>query len=315
MILIVAGVLGLGLLLVLGLVFGVTIIALAVSLLVCAKLVLVWLKGSRYHGQETLEGKVAVVTGANVGIGRAVATDLVRRGARVIMGCRDETRAAVARHKIIQETGVKEDMIEFMQLDLSSFQSVRSFASQLSRRVTSLDILVNNAGVAFLTERRMTEDGQEMVMQVNHFSNFLLTNLVSGLLTRAAHSRVVMVSSLAHAWPKHGIQYDDLQWQTTEYSMREVYGQSKLANILFAKEFGRRFQKSGVTTYSVHPGAVITELGRDIKKKLPTFLIPVTDYLANLGKIFFHFSIHSTKNIFSAQITRGRSSDYNPLLC
>ena len=121
MILIVAGVLGLGLLLVLGLVFGVTIIALAVSLLVCVKLVLVWLKGSRYHGQETLEGKVAVVTGANVGIGRAVATDLVRRGARVIMGCRDETRAAVARHKIIQETGVKEDMIEFMQLDLSSF--------------------------------------------------------------------------------------------------------------------------------------------------------------------------------------------------
>ena len=130
----------------------------------------------------------------------------------------------------------------------------------------------------------MTEDGQEMVFQVNHLGNFLLTNLLTELLVSGGGGRVVMVSSLAHHWPKRGIQYDDLTWQHTPYSMVEAYGQSKLANILFAKEFGKRFSNKGIRTYSVHPGAVITELGRDIKQKLPSFLVPVTDYLASLGK-------------------------------
>ena len=80
-------------------------------------------------------------------------------------------------------------------------------------------------------------------------------------------------------WSRRGIQYDDLTWQSIPFSMVEAYGQSKLANILFAKEFGRRFADQGITTYSV-----ITELGRDFKKKLPGFLVPVTDYLASLGK-------------------------------
>ena len=169
----------------------------------------------------------------------------------------------------------------------------RSFASELTKTVPKLDILVNNAGVAFLSSPVMTEDGQEMVFQVNHLGNFLLTNLLSGLLAAGGGGRVVMVSSLAHDWPRRGIQYDDLTWQHTPYSMVEAYGQSKLANILFAKEFGRRFADKGITTYSVHPGAVITELGRDIKQKLPSFLVPVTDYLASLG------DYHDENDIFN----------------
>ena len=154
----------------------------------------------------------------------------------------------------------------------------------MCKKETSLDILVNNAGVAFQSSPVITEDGQELVMQVNHFGNFLLTNLVSGLLSRATGgSRVVMVSSLAHAWPKRGIQYDDLTWKQTSYSMTDVYGQSKLANILFAKEFGKRFADKGIRTYAVHPGAVITELGREFHKKMPSFVKPITDYFAGLG--------------------------------
>ena len=165
--------------------------------------------------------------------------------------------------------------------------SSRNFASELCKRETSLDILVNNAGVAFQDSPKMTEDGQELVMQVNHFGNFLLTNLLSGLMSNVeGGSRVVMVSSLAHAWPKNGVQYDDLTWKKTPYSNTDVYGQSKLCNILFAKEFGRRFADKRIRTYAVHPGAVITELGREVKKKIPTILLPISNYLASLGKFF-----------------------------
>jgi len=242
-----------------------------------------WCKGTYYISDVRLHGKLAVVTGANVGIGKAVAAGLANRGARVILACRDEKRATDARADIIKETGVDGSQVEFMKIDLSSFQSIRKFASELSKKETSLDILVNNAGVAFQDSPVITEDGQELVMQVNHFGNFLLTNLLSGMLSRpVGGSRVVMVSSLAHAWPKHGIQYNDLTWKETPYSMTDVYGQSKLCNIFFAKEFGRRFADKGIRTYAVHPGAVITELGREVKKKIPTILQPISNYFASL---------------------------------
>ena len=91
-----------------------------------------------------------------------------------------------------------------------------------------------------------------------------------------------MVSSLAHGWVQDGMNYDDVNWEKSAYSMTAAYGKSKLANILFAKEFGQRHQQRGIRTYSVHPGTVLTELGRDIRKKLPGFLVPVTDYLSSL---------------------------------
>ena len=131
---------------------------------------------------------------------------------------------------------------------------------------------MNNAGVAFIP-KTLTEDNLELVSQVNHFANFLLTNLLVDLLAAAGNSRVVMVSSLAHGWVQQGMNYEDVNWEKSDYSMTVAYGYSKLANILFAKEFGRRHQARGIRTYSVHPGAVLTELGRDIRKKLPVFLI------------------------------------------
>ena len=163
----------------------------------------------------------------------------------------------------------------------SDMWECRKFARSLCEKESRLEILINNAGVAF-TPRRITGDSLEMVTQVNHLSSFLLTNLLVDLLSAAGDSRVVMVSSLAHGWVKQALNYEDITWETSSYSMKEVYGQSKLANILFAKEFGRRHQEAGIRTYSVHPGAVLTELGRDIKEKLPVWLVPVTDYLSSL---------------------------------
>ena len=130
--------------------------------------------------------------------------------------------------------------------------------------------------------RTTTQDDLELVNQVNHLANFLLTNLLVDLLGAAGSSRVVMVSSLAHGWVNEGMNYDDINWEKSNYSMKRAYGHSKLANILFAKEFGRRQHRFGIRTYSVHPGAVLTELGRDIRKKLPGLLVPVTDFLSSL---------------------------------
>ena len=135
-----------------------------------------WCKGPVYAGTERLDGKVCVVTGANVGIGKETAKDFVRRGARVILACRDLEKAEQAKLEIIQDTGIT-NRVEVMHLDLSSFKSVRQFASDLCAKEGKLDILVNNAGIAF-HPRTMTADGQEQVMQVNHLSSFLLTNLI-----------------------------------------------------------------------------------------------------------------------------------------
>jgi len=234
-----------------------------------------WCKGPVYAGTERLDGKVCVVTGANVGIGKETAKDFVRRGARVIIACRDLEKAEQAKLEIIQDTGIT-NRVEVMHLDLSSFKAVRKFASELCAKEGKIDILVNNAGIAF-HPKTMTADGEEQVMQVNHLSSFLLTNLLTDLLKAAGNARVINLSSLAHTWAKEGIQFDDLKWENTKFDSWQAYGQSKLANILFTREFARRNAKSGITVYSVHPGAVSTELGRHYQSKIPSFLLPVTD--------------------------------------
>jgi len=234
-----------------------------------------WCKGPSYTGTERLDGKVCVVTGANVGIGKETAKDFVRRGARVILACRDLEKAEEAKLEIIQDTGIT-NRVEVMHLDLSSFKSVRQFASELCAKEGKLDILVNNAGIAF-HPRAVTADGQEQVMQVNHLSGFLLTNLLTDLLKAAGSARVINLSSLAHAWAKDGIQFDDLKWENAKFDSWQAYGQSKLANILFTREFARRNAKSGITVYAVHPGSVATELGRHYQSKVPSFLLPVTE--------------------------------------
>jgi NAD(P)-dependent dehydrogenase (short-subunit alcohol dehydrogenase family) len=190
----------------------------------------------------------------------------------VVFTARNPQRGADALAEIRARSG--SDAVDVMALDLSSFASVRSFASELSQRHDCLDVLVNNAGVV-LNKRRVTEDGNEMTFQVNHLGHFLLTQLLRDQLTAAAPARVVNVASDAHKQARRGLDFDDLQSEH-RYRAFAVYGKTKLANILFTRELARRWNDSGVTANAVHPGFVASGFGRDGDTgALGTFVMPL----------------------------------------
>lgn len=216
----------------------------------------------------TLLNKVAIVTGSNTGIGYETAKNLASRGARVILACRNKDKAIAARDKIIQQTGNQN--VVFKQLDLTSFSSVREFSKDILETETSLDILVNNAGTGKL-DNTLTEDHLPIEMQINHFSPFLLTNLLLPKLKSSAPSRVVIVSSLMHKFGTINIQDIDKP-AANFFKHSRVYSNSKLCNILFTKELSNRLKGTGVTANCLHPGAVKTDIFRD-KSFLIRFLI------------------------------------------
>lgn len=232
---------------------------LGAGLVVAALLLLIrwFMQGPRCSSQARLEGKVVVITGSNTGIGRFTALDMSRRGAKVVMLCRNIEAAEAAAEAIRKET---EGEVVVHKLDLASLKGVRECAEQLGNSLEKVDILINNAGVMTCPELR-TEENFEMQFGTNHLGHFLLTNLLLPLLKRAAPgARIVNVSSMAH---ETGVmQWDDLNWEKTPYSPMKAYSQSKLANILFSAELARRGEGSGVSVYSLHPGVIGTDLGR-----------------------------------------------------
>jgi len=209
-------------------------------------------------------GKVAIVTGANTGIGLITVRELARRGARVILACRSEERGRAAVEQVVKEAAVPADRIEFMQLDLASLRSVEAFVQAFLAKELPLHLLINNAGV-MMTPFGRTVDGLEMQFGTNHVGHFLLTTRLLEKLQSSAPSRVVALSSSAHQFPySEGIRFDRLH--TSEgYGPIGAYGQSKLANLLFATELSRRLgPESNVRVNAVHPGYVATELQRSV---------------------------------------------------
>ena len=211
-----------------------------------------------------LDGKTAIVTGANTGVGKETVVDLVRRGARVIMACRSLKKGEAAKKDVIEKTGSNNVIVK--HLDLASLRSVRAFAEDINKNEARLDILVNNAGAINAKEFTKTEDGFEMTMGVNHLGHFLLTNLLVNLLKKSAPSRVVVVSSRAHheflKWltgTKLGLDYEKFT-SDISYVGNVAYEESKLANVLFTRELARRLKGTGVTANSLHPGTFSSEL-------------------------------------------------------
>lgn len=202
-----------------------------------------------------MTGKIAIVTGANSGMGLATTIELAKMGAKVIMACRSQSRGAAALREAQQES--KSSKIELMTLDLGDFDSIRAFASDFRVKYDSLDVLVNNAGVVAL-KRELTKDGYEAMLGVNHLGHFLLTNELFEHLQHARQGRVVNVSSGAHKVGK--IHFDDPNLDKG-FNVAKGYAQSKLANILFTKELARRLQPTRVTANALHPGAVSTSIG------------------------------------------------------
>jgi len=203
-------------------------------------------------------GRVAVVTGANTGIGFETARALARSGARVTIGCRNPERGKAAEARLRELA--PEGEVHFESLDLGSLKSVESFAKAVSEREDQLDVLCNNAGV-MMPPYGETDDGFETQIGTNHLGHFALTSGLLDLLKSAPAPRVVAVSSLAHFWGR--IDFDDLQ-SRKRYNATLAYGQSKLANLLFMRELQRRFEQAGVRgiVAGAHPGSTNTELQR-----------------------------------------------------
>jgi NAD(P)-dependent dehydrogenase (short-subunit alcohol dehydrogenase family) len=206
-----------------------------------------------------LENKLCIVTGANSGIGKETARSFAADGAYVIMICRNEERAKAARQDIIEDTG--NTGIKIILADLGVQHDVRSAAEQINREFDRIDLLVNNAGL-IANKREETIDGIEKTLAVNHLAPFLLTHLLWDGLRQSKDARVINVSSEAHKIGAKVFEIDNLQLAENHSAMK-AYGLSKLCNIMFTRELAKRTETSSITTYSLHPGVVGTQLAEE----------------------------------------------------
>jgi len=206
---------------------------------------------------SVVRDQVAIVTGANSGIGAVTALELARAGAHVFLACRSESKAAPVVERIRREVG--HEQVEFLSLDLADLQQVRASAACFLDRGLPLGLLINNAGLA--STRGTTADGFELAFGVNHLGHFLFTLLLLDALKASASARVVNVSSKAH-YRARGVDFEKVRGPTRTFIGMREYSVSKLANVLFSAELGRRLEGTGVTTYSLHPGVVATDVWR-----------------------------------------------------
>lgn len=206
-----------------------------------------------------LSGRVALVTGANTGIGLVTARELARRRAHVFIACRSAERARPALDAI--RAASSQAQVEALTLDLGDFGSVRHCAADFLARGLPLHLLVNNAGLA--GSRGITASGFELAFGVNHMGHFLLTQLLLERLRASAPARIVTVASRAHTRTE-GIDWNVLRQSTRTRTGIHEYAVSKLANVWFSAELGRRLAGSGVTTYALHPGVVASDVWRSV---------------------------------------------------
>ncbi|KAM3958302.1 retinol dehydrogenase 13-like [Aphomia sociella] len=222
-----------------------------------------WCKSKR-----RLDGLTVVITGCNTGIGKETVADLYGRGARIIMACRDTNKAEAAKADIEKnnENPDTKGVLVVEKLDISSLKSVREFTSKILERESQINILINNAGVMMCPESK-TEDGFEYQMGTNHFGHALLTLLLLPRIIKSAPSRIVCLSSKLHE--SHKIVLDDINFEKSQYNANVAYCRSKRANVLFPKALALKLQEHNikdVTTYSLHPGVIRTEISRHFDK-------------------------------------------------
>ena len=202
------------------------------------------------------KGKIAIVTGANSGLGKEITIGLAKKEFKVIMACRNQSKAESAKAKILAKVNSAD--IEIIVLNLNSLKSVRNFSATFLGKYDRLDLLIENAGI-MIPPLSKTEDGFESQMAVNYFSHFLLTKLLYPILNKTEGARIATTSSLAHE--RGRIDFDNLNAEKS-YSKIGAYGQSKLACLLLAYELKRRIEKAGsnVIAVSSHPGVSKTNL-------------------------------------------------------
>jgi len=240
-----------------------------------------WMQGKTFSESFRADGKIVIVTGANCGIGKETAISLAKRGAKVILACRDVERGMAAERDV--RNASSSSNVFFKKLDLSSFKSVHEFAETIMKEEAKIDILINNAGMMG-GKRTITADGIEQHWAANHFGHFLLTNLLLNHIKKSPKGRIVVVSSMAQSFTildKKSLidNYKD------NYKPMTIYAETKFGNVLFANELARKLKDTNVTVNSLHPGAIYTNIARNMDifgtKK-------IVDYLLSwVGPLFF----------------------------
>jgi NAD(P)-dependent dehydrogenase (short-subunit alcohol dehydrogenase family) len=239
-----------------------------------------WFAGGINVHKPDLTGKVVLLTGANTGIGLETAKYLAQLNATIYITVRDDKKG-LETIRVIKEAS-KNDKVDYFVMELSSLKSVRNFVEEYKKRTNNkkIDILIENAGV-MMTPYTKTEDGFELQFGVNHLAHFLMTNLLlKENLINENGGRIVVVASRAHRFVKR-IRFEDLNWEK-DYNKKAAYGQSKLANIYFAKELDKRLKSQGknIVAVSLHPGVVTTDLGRHLAPPIVfTMTYPIRAFL------------------------------------
>ena len=208
-----------------------------------------------------LTGRTVLVTGGYSGLGRETARAMAAKGAHVILSGRDATKLAAAADDIAEATGAK---VDTLVCDLASLDSIRKATDEANARFDKIDLLINNAGVMACPMGR-TADGFETQFGTNHLGHFLFTNRLVPLLEEGEQPRVVTLSSLAHHRDK--VHFDDPNYSGRDYDKWEAYGQSKTANVLFTVGLEHRLAPRGIHAYAVHPGGIMTNLGRHMSEE------------------------------------------------
>ena len=244
---------------------------------------------------KDLTGNVYIVTGANSGVGLETTRQLIKQGGHVVMGCR---RVDAAKEVAKGFDGLK-GSYDIIQIDLADLQSVRDFTAEFLDRYDRLDGLACNAGMANMTgDFARTKDGLELTTGISYFGHFLLTELLLDTLKASAPSRIVLVSSVAHAGSPRNrpkMHLDDLRYEHRQPGNLEIYSEAKVANILYAKELAERLEGTGVTTASVHPGWARSNFGSGGSAAMRTAMAvirPATRFVSNSNEESAQTTLH-----------------------
>jgi len=226
-------------------------------------------RGPVYLSDKSLLGKTVVITGGNAGIGKTTAIEVAKRNARVVIASRNLAKSEEAKKEIIEITGNKN--IKAIKLNLEDFDSVRSVASELIETEENIDYLINNAGVVYLNG--LTKQGFSRVFTINHLGHFLLTNLLLNKMKEQSSKRPVRIINVSSGAYKLGsFDWENLHFDPEGFTEHfRSYGNSKLANVYFTSELHRRLEGYDITTYSLHPGIVTTEIWKNGPEMLSKF--------------------------------------------
>jgi len=247
-----------------------------------------------------MSGKVVIVTGGNGGIGKETVKALLAHKAKVYIFSRDASRTAEAIQSLKSETG--QDAIH-IQMDLAELSSVKQAAEEFKKRESALHVLINNAGVMMPDPKALTKDGYDLQFGVNVLGHYYLTVLLLDSLKAAASapgaqpSRVVNLSSAGHLFSP-GINWDTLRDGKARQKMPlfELYNQSKFANVVFSSELAKRYGDQGIVSTSLHPGLIISDLGRDMSRGIVRF-IGLFSYDAAKGALTSLYAASAPENV------------------